>query len=102
MGGGTGGQDPSLPWTREIFTTNNLKTIFCFYLIREIIITESHKILFVDQDNKMAAIIAQISLQAAKRRRDTFKRIPIEKSNAFLPPFDQHFEPKKHNVFTKR
>ena len=50
----------------------------------------------------MAAIIAQISLQAAKRRRETFKRIPIEKSNAILPPFDQHFEPKKHNVFTKR
>ena len=42
----------------------------------------------------MAAIIAQISLQAAKRRRETFKRIPIEKSNAVLPPFDQHFEPK--------
>ena len=50
----------------------------------------------------MAAIIAQISLQAAKRRRETFKKIPIEKSNAFIPPFDSHFQAKNHNVFTKR
>ena len=50
----------------------------------------------------MAAIIAQISLQAANRRRDQTKRIPIEKSNVKLPPFDTHFQPERHNTYTVR
>ena len=50
----------------------------------------------------MAAIIAQISLQAAKRRGETVEKIPIEKSNAYLPPFDRHFQAEDHNLFTKR
>ena len=50
----------------------------------------------------MAAIIAQISLQAANRRRDQTKRIPIDKSNVKLPAFDPHFDPKKHNAYNIR
>ena len=50
----------------------------------------------------MAAIIAQISLQAANRRRDQTKRIPIDKSNVKLPAFDLHFDPCKHNAYTMR
>ena len=50
----------------------------------------------------MAAIIAQISLQAANRRKDQTKRIPIDKSNVKLPSFDTHFDPTKHNAYTMR
>ena len=52
---------------------------------------------------KMAAIIAQISLQAAKRWRGFLtKKIPIEKSKYKLPPFDTHFDAEKHNAYTIR
>ena len=51
----------------------------------------------------MAAIIAQISLQAAKRRRGLLtKKIPVEKSTYKLPPFDAHFDPEKHNPYIMR
>ena len=51
----------------------------------------------------MAAIIAQISLQAAKRRRGLLgKKIPIEKSIYQLPPFDRTFDRDKHNSYTVR
>ena len=51
----------------------------------------------------MAAIIAQISLRAAERRRGLLgKKIPVEKSTYSLPPFETHFDPEKHNPYTVR
>jgi len=51
----------------------------------------------------MAAIIARLSAAnwARKQRNRDKRKIPPEKSNRILPPFDQCYDPEKHNRYLR-
>ena len=48
---------------------------------------------------KMAAIIAQMTLAARRRKEKGKGYLSGDKSNYILKPFDPVFEAKKHNLF---
>ncbi len=50
----------------------------------------------------MAAIVAQITKANWERKQNRKYYVNTEKSTYFIPPFDEHFDPVKHNVYMKR
>ena len=50
----------------------------------------------------MAAIVAQITKANWERKKKRKGYFPAEKSVYELPPFDERFQPGKHNLFFAR
>ena len=49
----------------------------------------------------MAAIIAQLSRANRERKKNRVNLLPAEKSRVILMPFEQHFDPEKHNPYVR-
>ena len=50
----------------------------------------------------MAGIVAQFTKANWERLKRQSRYLPPDKSVYFIPPFDERFDPERHNVFMRR